>query len=104
MERERVVAIEVGEADGPGSGYVIAPRLMLASAHVVPEPGCRRLPRRRRCGPSGQRSSCGTPRRVGGGRSTCDWLSGWISTRVPRPSLLRRAVKQRATFSRRMVR
>ncbi|MGW5449077.1 hypothetical protein [Streptomyces asiaticus] len=26
-------------ADGPGSGYVIAPRLMLTSAHVVPELG-----------------------------------------------------------------
>jgi hypothetical protein len=27
------------------------------------------------------------------GRSTCDWLRGWISTRVPRPSSLRRAVR-----------
>ncbi|MFF7074503.1 tetratricopeptide repeat protein [Streptomyces pseudovenezuelae] len=38
MERERVVAINV-DGGGPGSGYVIAPRLVLASAHVVPEPG-----------------------------------------------------------------
>ncbi|MEU0947257.1 tetratricopeptide repeat protein, partial [Streptomyces canus] len=41
MERERVVAIDVDGDGGPGSGYVIAPRLVLASAHVVPEPGMR---------------------------------------------------------------
>ncbi|WAU78376.1 tetratricopeptide repeat protein (plasmid) [Streptomyces sp. Qhu-G9] len=34
MERARVVAVQ--GPDGPGSGYVIAPRLVLTSAHVVP--------------------------------------------------------------------
>ncbi|MFJ5117631.1 tetratricopeptide repeat protein [Kitasatospora sp. NPDC088548] len=33
MERERVVTVE--GPDGPGSGYVIGPRLVLTSAHVV---------------------------------------------------------------------
>ncbi|MFC8350988.1 tetratricopeptide repeat protein, partial [Streptomyces sp. NPDC057280] len=37
MEQERVIAVD--GPGGPGSGYVIAPRLVLASAHVLPEPG-----------------------------------------------------------------
>jgi tetratricopeptide (TPR) repeat protein len=37
VERARVVAVEGG--GGPGSGYVIAPLLVLTSAHVVPAPG-----------------------------------------------------------------
>ncbi|MFD7507627.1 DUF3856 domain-containing protein [Streptomyces sp. NPDC059850] len=36
MERARVVVVEGGR---PGSGYVIAERLVLTSAHVAPEPG-----------------------------------------------------------------
>ncbi|MEE1765327.1 tetratricopeptide repeat protein [Streptomyces sp. SP18BB07] len=37
MDRARVVAIDGGA--GPGTGYVLAPRLVLTSAHVAPEPG-----------------------------------------------------------------
>ncbi|MGW7210031.1 tetratricopeptide repeat protein [Streptomyces sp. NPDC054837] len=37
MEREQVVAVQ--GPDGPGSGYLIAPRLVLTSAHVVPPCG-----------------------------------------------------------------
>jgi hypothetical protein len=33
MERERLIG--VNRAGGPGSGYVLAPRLVLTSAHVV---------------------------------------------------------------------
>ncbi|WP_240677884.1 tetratricopeptide repeat protein, partial [Actinacidiphila soli] len=37
MDRARVVAVE--GTGGPGSGYVVAPRLVLTSAHAVPAPG-----------------------------------------------------------------
>ena len=40
MEATRVVAVQQpGGSAGPGSGYVIAPRLVLTSAHVVPARG-----------------------------------------------------------------
>jgi hypothetical protein len=46
VEVTRVVVVQCppgpgvsGDALGSGSGYVIAPRLVLTSAHVVPEPG-----------------------------------------------------------------
>ena len=43
MEVTRVVAVQPGDSRdgsaGPGSGYVIAPRLVLTSAHAVPDPG-----------------------------------------------------------------
>ncbi|MGW4807640.1 tetratricopeptide repeat protein, partial [Kitasatospora sp. NPDC004272] len=39
MERDRVVVVE--GPDGPGSGYAIAARLVLTSAHAVPAPGGR---------------------------------------------------------------
>ncbi|MQS08448.1 tetratricopeptide repeat protein, partial [Streptomyces alkaliphilus] len=37
MDRRRVFAVEGGE--GPGSGYAVGPRLVLTSAHVVPDTG-----------------------------------------------------------------
>ena len=43
MDARRVVAVQpaggVGESAGPGSGYVVAPRLVLTAAHAAPAVG-----------------------------------------------------------------
>jgi HEAT repeat protein len=39
--RKKVVVVEAASGRGRGSGYVIAPRAVLTSAHVVPEKGSR---------------------------------------------------------------
>lgn len=41
MDRQRVVVVELAEGQGRGSGYVIAPRTVLTSAHVVSVKGTR---------------------------------------------------------------